>query len=495
MYALGLGVRRDWKKAIEWYGKGAQKGHVNATINWAMVRLIGRAPINKEVLDKLRILADQGYPEAQLALGMMILEVLDGLADITLEDFIKELKKGIFRKGIEILLNSDLNKEDKIKNITTMATKEAMYWIRKASIRGFVPAQSFLFLWCFDPVIGEMPDTADCLEGIEWLAKSAENGFPLAQLLIAAAFSHIDPGAIKKIEEKTGIQVPRNLALAYALARMAKINLDTFRKDMEKRRFPIDFAAFKELDRVMAEYRAKMTSKEIITAEKLFRELQKPGNFYRILSAAIRRKSPKISGVGTGSAKETSSSHKDNLRQPQPYNINRHERIIPDRQTSDVDTNKTLKTAKEQYEKGLHYYNVGDYERAREWFLKAAQQGYAHAQALLGELYQRGLGGSKSYSAAYKWYRKAAAQRHPLALYYLAKMFEQGAKVPRDLRLAYALYAWGDFRLEKERIRQKMAPPEITMAERILESMKKPGNFLNTLDTVAMYGTLKPKKE
>lgn len=44
------------------------------------------------------------------------------------------------------------------------------------------------------------------------------------------------------------------------------------------------------------------------------------------------------------------------------------------------------------------------------WFRKAADQGYAHAQIALGSHYRNGYGGSTDYSAALFWYRKAANQ-------------------------------------------------------------------------------------
>ena len=52
-----------------------------------------------------------------------------------------------------------------------------------------------------------------------------------------------------------------------------------------------------------------------------------------------------------------------------------------------------------------------DYDKAREWFVKAAEKGNADAMAGLGRLYQNGHGVSKDYAKARAWYEKSAATR------------------------------------------------------------------------------------
>ena len=52
-----------------------------------------------------------------------------------------------------------------------------------------------------------------------------------------------------------------------------------------------------------------------------------------------------------------------------------------------------------------------DYSKAREWYEKAAKQGFAMAQYGLGAMYEHGLGGvEQSDSIAMRWYGRAAAQ-------------------------------------------------------------------------------------
>lgn len=53
-----------------------------------------------------------------------------------------------------------------------------------------------------------------------------------------------------------------------------------------------------------------------------------------------------------------------------------------------------------------------DYGMAKEWYLKAAEQNHAHAQYMIGWIYEHNLGVSKDYEKAKEWYLKAAALGH-----------------------------------------------------------------------------------
>ena len=49
-------------------------------------------------------------------------------------------------------------------------------------------------------------------------------------------------------------------------------------------------------------------------------------------------------------------------------------------------------------------------EKAVEWYLKAAEQGFARAQNNLGVMYANGTGVEQSYEKAAEWVLKAADQ-------------------------------------------------------------------------------------
>lgn len=64
------------------------------------------------------------------------------------------------------------------------------------------------------------------------------------------------------------------------------------------------------------------------------------------------------------------------------------------------------------YEKGKELSKNGEYDKAFEYYQKAAEKGYAQAQFTLGVCYFNGDDVEKDLSEAVKWYRKAADQGH-----------------------------------------------------------------------------------
>jgi len=82
-----------------------------------------------------------------------------------------------------------------------------------------------------------------------------------------------------------------------------------------------------------------------------------------------------------------------------------------------------------------------DYTKAREWYEKAAAQGIAEAQILLGLLYAKGgQGVPQDYAQAAKWYEKAAAQGNANAQIYLGMAYYKGEGVPQDSAQAAKLF-------------------------------------------------------
>jgi hypothetical protein len=71
------------------------------------------------------------------------------------------------------------------------------------------------------------------------------------------------------------------------------------------------------------------------------------------------------------------------------------------------------------------------------YYLKAAEQGDAYAQAILGTLYLAGRGVQQNYTEAVKWYRKAAEQGFAGAQASLGLCYMEGFVVPQDFVEAY----------------------------------------------------------
>lgn len=78
-----------------------------------------------------------------------------------------------------------------------------------------------------------------------------------------------------------------------------------------------------------------------------------------------------------------------------------------------------------------------DYKKAAEWYLLAANQGYCHAQYMLGWMFEYGQGVEKDMSSAFKWYSNGASQNDPGALKCLGEIYFRGKLYSKDYVLAF----------------------------------------------------------
>lgn len=90
-------------------------------------------------------------------------------------------------------------------------------------------------------------------------------------------------------------------------------------------------------------------------------------------------------------------------------------------------------------------YDRADYKTALNVWLASAEAGDAEAQANVGEIFERGLGGEPNYEMAVVWYQKSADQGNKRALFNLGTLYEQGKGVDKDKVIAMNYYrqAWG----------------------------------------------------
>ena len=132
----------------------------------------------------------------------------------------------------------------------------------------------------------------------------------------------------------------------------------------------------------------------------------------------------------------------------------------------------TQLSAEECYNKGKSFNDQKDYTNAMEWYLKAANQGHAQAQVMIGWYYKNGyaveantdkaldwylkaakqgyaqaqyLAGAvyndrKDYTNAAKWYQKAADQDHASAQINLGALYNNGQGVAQDFKKAVEWY-------------------------------------------------------
>lgn len=85
-------------------------------------------------------------------------------------------------------------------------------------------------------------------------------------------------------------------------------------------------------------------------------------------------------------------------------------------------------------------WRVKSYRKAFPLLTFAANDGYAHAQNLVGYAFDLGLAPRRDTKKALYWYRKAAKGGSVDALYNLALHYVHGDGIPTDPRKAFALY-------------------------------------------------------
>jgi TPR repeat protein len=112
------------------------------------------------------------------------------------------------------------------------------------------------------------------------------------------------------------------------------------------------------------------------------------------------------------------------------------------------------------------------------WFRKAADQGDAVAEFLLGSQYANGGGVPKDFSEAMIWFGRAAAQAHPIAMLHLGAMYAEGRGVPQDYVRAHMWFSLAAARGQQiavktvEMAEQRMTPAQITEAQKLAHEWK-----------------------
>jgi hypothetical protein len=90
-----------------------------------------------------------------------------------------------------------------------------------------------------------------------------------------------------------------------------------------------------------------------------------------------------------------------------------------------------------------------DWGEAVKWFRKAADQGYARAQYILGVMHENGEGMPQDYVQAHKWFNLEAAR-------YPASETENRERAVRN----------------RDRVAAKMTAPQIAEAQRLAREWK-----------------------
>jgi uncharacterized protein len=97
----------------------------------------------------------------------------------------------------------------------------------------------------------------------------------------------------------------------------------------------------------------------------------------------------------------------------------------------------TLPARADSLASGHAAFARGDYIRAFTLLIPYAQRENARAQAMVGFMYENGLGAPQSYDAAINFYCRSAEHGDPTGQYLLGLLYDKGHGVDRNEVLAY----------------------------------------------------------
>jgi TPR repeat protein len=92
--------------------------------------------------------------------------------------------------------------------------------------------------------------------------------------------------------------------------------------------------------------------------------------------------------------------------------------------------------ADDNFQRGMDYYDQGNFTKAVKYLKKAAVQGHIKAQNNLGFMYHEGEGVEQNLTEAANWYRKSAEQNNVDAQINLAAMYKKGEGVEKNITQA-----------------------------------------------------------
>ncbi|MFZ5951271.1 MAG: tetratricopeptide repeat protein [Candidatus Rifleibacteriota bacterium] len=117
-------------------------------------------------------------------------------------------------------------------------------------------------------------------------------------------------------------------------------------------------------------------------------------------------------------------------------------------------------------------YQSGDFAKASEIFMPAAEQGDAEAQVNIAFMYYCGMHFPKDHKKAAEWYLKAAKRNHANAQFSLGTLYENGEGVNRSIGEAYFWYSLAEKNGDKDakQLRQEL---ELKLNSNQIKELKK----------------------
>ena len=371
MYFKGQGVAQDFDEAWKWYEKAAKNNDAEAQ------KMLGIICYHTDNIEEASFwfikAAEQGEPEAQSILGNM------------------------YYTG-----NGTVERD----------FKEAFNWFCRAAEQGNAYAQYR---------IGDMYYNGDFVDrnynkAFDWFLKAARRNNAAAQFEIGNMFEN-------------GISVEQNYSSALMWYKKADANGDEraaekikeFKVTRNADIYTADFSSDDEeaqCEKAEASHEDEVEQKEEPTPERT-NDAEEGGNeSAQVVTENEKRKfnvGKFVVSIGLVALIAVSLFS------------------IYDDSEEDDESSEEVTDAEELFVRGLGYYSGNgvrqNYDKAIEYFLKAAEQGLPEAQASLGEMYREGRGVDRDYKESFKWYLKAAESGMPESQYNVGYMYYNGEGV------------------------------------------------------------------
>ena len=410
-YEYGWGVTMDWAVAEQWYSKAAAQDHEYAKV-------------------ALQVLQATEDPQKLYETGKSFRDQHD--YEQAVRYFRKAADQGY--AAAQYHLGCCYEHGDGVPK----KYAEAVEWYRKAAEQGYAASQCEL---------GEYYEyvTKNLTEAVKWYRKAADQGHAVSQYNLGYCYIHglgvaKDLTAAEQWCSKAADQGHKSAKEALEKLQLAKNPWKLYetgksfydRKDYEQA--IVYFRKAAERGNEFAEYKlgecyehGQGVVKDFAEAVKWYRRAAERGNEF----AEYKLGECYESGVGV--TKDLTEAVKWYLKAAKHRNS---EAIEWFRKAADQGD------AGAQYILGLLYYKgYIDFEvnlrEVVEWFRKAAEQGHIDAQYNLGVCYAKGRGVAKDKTEAVKWFRKAAKQGDVGAKKTLKYRFKRDFEILLDMRTQF----------------------------------------------------------
>lgn len=211
IYARGLGVPADQKKAAEWYAKAAEHGVHEAEFRYAALLLQGRY-VKKDTAKATQLMqkaAESGNAMAQFNYGQLVMVKTSGAAGID-EAFpwFQKAATANLADAEYALSQIYANGTDKIPR----DDKKAREYLLRAARKGYDTAQYDLARWLVEGRGGDR----NYEQGFGWMQIAAQRGMVMAQAWLARLYRDgigTDGDAVKSaawyiIAQRAGFRAP-----------------------------------------------------------------------------------------------------------------------------------------------------------------------------------------------------------------------------------------------------------------------------------------------